>query len=329
MIAASNLLSFVGIFVAAGGNYLLSGPLGLQPPTIFLWSSLLTLAPPSTSSRSCPTRCCASCSGSRRIPSTASASMGGTTSPRKAGALFVCNHLSFVDALLLIASTDRLVRFIMFKDIYEQPLVNPFARMMGAIPISSKQRPRDMIQLAADSERGDPGRRGGVHLRRGQITRTGQMLPVPPRLRADHEGRGRADRPGLPRRRLGQHLQLRARALPLEAAAADSLSGDRQLRRADAADATPHEVRQAVQELAAEAWAQRKPAHDDADRSFVRTARRHPSALRDGRRPARRSCVSAPRSTRDDLPGARLQPRLGRAGEWSASCCRRRCRARS
>ena len=42
--------------------------------------------------------------------------------PGKGGALFVCNHLSLVDALLLLASTDRHVRFIMFKGIYEQPL---------------------------------------------------------------------------------------------------------------------------------------------------------------------------------------------------------------
>ena len=31
--------------------------------------------------------------------------------PEKGGALFVCNHVSWVDALLLLASTDRHVRF--------------------------------------------------------------------------------------------------------------------------------------------------------------------------------------------------------------------------
>src|SRR5207249_8516859 len=66
--------------------------------------------------------------------------------PEKGGALFVCNHVSFVDALLLIASTDRFVRFMMFSGIYELPYVKPFARILGVIPISSEQRPREMLK---------------------------------------------------------------------------------------------------------------------------------------------------------------------------------------
>ncbi len=41
--------------------------------------------------------------------------------PARGGALFVSNHMSWVDALLLLASTDRPIRFLMFKDIYEHP----------------------------------------------------------------------------------------------------------------------------------------------------------------------------------------------------------------
>ena len=39
--------------------------------------------------------------------------------PETGGALFVANHMSLVDGLLLIASTDRPIRFLMFKDIYD------------------------------------------------------------------------------------------------------------------------------------------------------------------------------------------------------------------
>ena len=66
--------------------------------------------------------------------------------PEKGGALLVCNHLSQVDALLLLASTRRQIRFMMYKGIYERPWVKPLARIMGVIPISSEQRPREMIQ---------------------------------------------------------------------------------------------------------------------------------------------------------------------------------------
>ena len=72
--------------------------------------------------------------------------LGRDNIPEKGGALFVCNHVSFVDALLLIASTDRRVRFIMFSEIYELPYVKPFARILGVIPISSEQRPREMLK---------------------------------------------------------------------------------------------------------------------------------------------------------------------------------------
>ena len=47
-----------------------------------------------------------------------------------------------VDAVLLIASIDRPIRFLMFKDSYEHPLVKPFAKIMGVIPISSQLRER-------------------------------------------------------------------------------------------------------------------------------------------------------------------------------------------
>ena len=48
--------------------------------------------------------------------------------PEKGGALFVSNHMSLVDVLLLLASTDRPIRFLMFQGIYDNPIVKPFAR---------------------------------------------------------------------------------------------------------------------------------------------------------------------------------------------------------
>ena len=57
--------------------------------------------------------------------------LGRENIPEKGGVLFVCNHLSFVDALLLIASTDRFIRFLMEEQMYEFPLIKPFARYDG------------------------------------------------------------------------------------------------------------------------------------------------------------------------------------------------------
>jgi acyl-[acyl-carrier-protein]-phospholipid O-acyltransferase / long-chain-fatty-acid--[acyl-carrier-protein] ligase len=103
--------------------------------------------------------------------------IGRDNVPEKGGALFVCNHLSFVDVLLLTASTDRPIRFLMFQGIYDLPLVKPFARMMRAIPISSELRPRDLIRSLRTAS--DAIRAGEIVciFAEGQITRIGQMLP--------------------------------------------------------------------------------------------------------------------------------------------------------
>ena len=97
--------------------------------------------------------------------------------PEKGGALFVCNHVSWMDALLLIASTDRHVRFLMFKDIYEQLWIKPFARILNVIPISPEQRPREMLHSLQTAS--DAIRNGEVVciFAEGQITRIGQLLP--------------------------------------------------------------------------------------------------------------------------------------------------------
>src|SRR5690606_37664460 len=60
---------------------------------------------------------------------------------------------------------------------YELPYIYPFARILGVIPISSEQRPREMIlslQTASNAIRD-----GEVVciFAEGQITRTGHMLP--------------------------------------------------------------------------------------------------------------------------------------------------------
>src|SRR6185436_16035271 len=97
--------------------------------------------------------------------------------PEQGGALMVCNHLSQVDALLLLASTKRQIRFIMFKDIYERFWIKPLAKIMRVIPISSDQRPREMIQSLRDASEAIKHGELVCIFAEGQITRIGQMLP--------------------------------------------------------------------------------------------------------------------------------------------------------
>ena len=196
--------------------------------------------------------------------------------PEKGGALFVCNHVSWVDALLLIASTDRNVRFLMFKDIYERKWIHWGARILGVIPISSEQRPRELLKsLQAAS---DAIRNGEVVciFAEGEITRIGQLLPFRhgfERIMKD------LDAPIIPIALDGvlgspssfKHGKFVWR-LPSRIPYPVTVSFGAPL----PANATAFTVRQAVQELQASAWSHRRDRMETLPRLFVRTARRHP-----------------------------------------------------
>ena len=60
--------------------------------------------------------------------------------PFRGGALLVPNHVSFVDALLVGATVQRFIKFIMFDKIYEIPVIKQIAKIMEAIPINPTSR---------------------------------------------------------------------------------------------------------------------------------------------------------------------------------------------
>ena len=60
--------------------------------------------------------------------------------PDRGSAMIVCNHVSYVDALMLGGAIRRPVRFIMSKDIYDKPILNYLLRKSGAIPIQTKEQ---------------------------------------------------------------------------------------------------------------------------------------------------------------------------------------------
>lgn len=276
VLAAQNLISSAGVFVAAGVYYLMQTVWPRHPSSIFLVSGIVTLAATVYMIWLLPdallrfvlwflTRTI------YRIRVT-----GRENIPTKGGALFVCNHLSLADAMLMLASTDRSVRFMMYKAHYELPWIKPFARILGVIPISSEQRPREMLkslQLASEAIKS-----GEVVciFAEGQITRIGQMMPFRrgfERIMKDVEA------PIIPVALDGVWGSIfsfeRGRFLwkwPRRFPHPITVNYGKPMPHT----ATPFEVRQAVQELMAEAWAYRKTHMKTIHRAFVRTARRHP-----------------------------------------------------
>ncbi len=58
--------------------------------------------------------------------------------PDEGAAIIVCNHVSFIDALLLAGAVKRPIRFIMYKPIYDLPVLNFIFRTGKSIPINSQ-----------------------------------------------------------------------------------------------------------------------------------------------------------------------------------------------
>ncbi|MGV2834582.1 MFS transporter [Pseudomonas shirazensis] len=58
--------------------------------------------------------------------------------PDEGAALLVCNHVSFVDALLIAGAIRRPIRFVMYYKIYNLPVLNFVFRTAGAIPIAGR-----------------------------------------------------------------------------------------------------------------------------------------------------------------------------------------------
>jgi 1-acyl-sn-glycerol-3-phosphate acyltransferase len=66
--------------------------------------------------------------------------------PVKGPALLVCNHVSYVDAILLMAASPRPIRFVMDHRIFAVPVLGAVFRLAKAIPIA----PRSEDPLAYD-----------------------------------------------------------------------------------------------------------------------------------------------------------------------------------
>ncbi len=73
--------------------------------------------------------------------------------PRKGPALIACNHVTYIDSLLISAAIPRRVRFIMLEKIYNLPVIHHFAELFGAIPITPGDRESvdHALDLAVDA----------------------------------------------------------------------------------------------------------------------------------------------------------------------------------
>ncbi len=68
--------------------------------------------------------------------------------PERGPALVVCNHVSFIDPIILAGSVRRPMRFVMWYRIFDIPLLRFFFRHMHAIPIASAREDEQVMNEA-------------------------------------------------------------------------------------------------------------------------------------------------------------------------------------
>ncbi|MEO6743825.1 MAG: MFS transporter [Caldimonas sp.] len=64
---------------------------------------------------------------------------GDTNIPTEGAAILVCNHVAFVDPVLLMAASPRPIYFIMDHQIFKTPVLGWFFKLAGAIPIAPQR----------------------------------------------------------------------------------------------------------------------------------------------------------------------------------------------
>jgi 1-acyl-sn-glycerol-3-phosphate acyltransferase len=96
--------------------------------------------------------------------------------PVAGAAILVCNHVSFVDAVLLMAASPRPVRFIMDHRIFAVPVLGWLFRLARAIPIAPQQEHPEVYARAFEQARQvlAEGDLLGI-FPEGAITRDGQL----------------------------------------------------------------------------------------------------------------------------------------------------------
>lgn len=98
--------------------------------------------------------------------------------PTDGAAVLVCNHVSFVDAVLLMAASPRPIRFVMDHRIFQVPVLGWLFRLAKAIPIAP-QKEDPVVYEAAFREVAHTLRAGDLVgiFPEGAITRDGQLQP--------------------------------------------------------------------------------------------------------------------------------------------------------
>jgi 1-acyl-sn-glycerol-3-phosphate acyltransferase len=101
--------------------------------------------------------------------------------PDEGPALIVCNHVSYVDALVIMAACRRPIRFVMDHKVFKVPVLRFVFRESRAIPIASAKEDPELLDKAFDEVAAAlaAGELVGI-FPEGGITGNGEVQPFRP-----------------------------------------------------------------------------------------------------------------------------------------------------
>ncbi|MEW6271053.1 MAG: MFS transporter [Thermodesulfobacteriota bacterium] len=101
--------------------------------------------------------------------------------PEQGAAVLVCNHVSFVDWLVISSASKRPIRFVMYHGFFEAPLLGWFFRDAKAIPIAPAHESVSTMRAAFDAVARELGAGELVCIfPEGKITSDGELNPFKP-----------------------------------------------------------------------------------------------------------------------------------------------------
>src|SRR6185436_7791071 len=134
VIAANNVLNFLAILLAAGVSAVLGSYVHLDPDQIIFLSGLATFCVTAYLLILLPDFMIRFSLWLITHTIYRIKIVNPDNVPLNGPALLVCNHLSFVDGLLVGSSIQRFVRFMVYAPFFKLPLLGGLFKMMRAIP---------------------------------------------------------------------------------------------------------------------------------------------------------------------------------------------------
>lgn len=148
IIAANNIINALFMIASAGMIIVLQGMMGLSVPQIFLVTALLNIAVVAYVFILAPEFVLRFVSYFLAHAIYRFKVKNETSIPTEGACVLACNHVSFIDVLLLMAASPRPIYFVMDAKIYHTPVLHGLFKAAKAIPIAPAHEDAAMLEAA-------------------------------------------------------------------------------------------------------------------------------------------------------------------------------------